>query len=339
MQLKKLLRPACSLVILAVLARRLDWDKVADAFAHLHWGLWLLGVLLYVVTQVASSLRWQWLSRPLGFERPLAHYFAFYFIGMFFNLGLPTSVGGDVVRAWYLDAGSGRRMGAFLSVFVERLSGLLVLVIIACVADLLCPVPLPVWIHLTVWGLAGGAVVALAALFIVGRLRWPFVRFRALHDRLARFNKQLCAALLLYIRLPRLLIVTTLLSLAVQAGNVVLVWLIAVALGADVPFFFCWILMPVVALLTLLPIFFNGMGVREEATAMMLAPLGVGKDMAVALAVLWFFAQVTASLGGVGFYLFGRYPRFSAAKVKDEVVSDQQPEVQGPDAEVNDHAA
>jgi uncharacterized membrane protein YbhN (UPF0104 family) len=139
-------------VILAVLAWRTDWHQVGEAFAHLRWGLWLLAVPLYVLTQVVSSLRWQWLSRPLGFDRPLRHYFAFYFIGMFFNLVLPTSVGGDVVRAWYLDGGSGRRLSAFLSVFVERLSGLMVLIVIACVADLLCPVPLPARIHWTVWG-------------------------------------------------------------------------------------------------------------------------------------------------------------------------------------------
>jgi hypothetical protein len=326
-------------VILGVLAWRIDWHQVADAFAHLHWGLWLVGVLLYVLTQVVSSLRWQWLSRPLGFQRPLGHYFAFYFIGMFFNLVLPTSVGGDVVRAWYLDGGSGRRMNAFLSVFVERLSGLLVLVVIACVADLLCPVPLPARIHLTVWGLAGGAVLALVALFLFGRLRWPFARFRTLHDKLARFNRQLSAALLLYLRRPRLLLATTLLSLLVQAGNVVLVWLIAVALGADVPFSFCWILMPVVALLTLLPISVNGMGVREGATVLMLAPLGVGYDTAISLAFLWFFAQATAGLGGLGFYLFGRYPRFSAAKVSQSGMDGQELEACEAKGEVNDHAA
>ncbi len=42
------------------------------------------------------------LSGVLGFGGSLARYLAYYFIGMLFNLFLPTSVGGDVVRAWYL---------------------------------------------------------------------------------------------------------------------------------------------------------------------------------------------------------------------------------------------
>ena len=49
------------------------------------------------------------LAGPLGFRQPLRRFVAVYFVGMFFSLALPTSVGGDVVRAWYLDGRSGRR--------------------------------------------------------------------------------------------------------------------------------------------------------------------------------------------------------------------------------------
>src|SRR5262249_16706501 len=98
----------------------------------MHLGFWMGAVALYVGAQVVSALRWRWLAEPLGFRRPLAEFTAFYFIGMYFNLFLPTSVGGDVVRAWYLDGGSGRKLPAFLSVFVDRFSGLLVLLVLAC---------------------------------------------------------------------------------------------------------------------------------------------------------------------------------------------------------------
>src|SRR5207244_2735510 len=86
--------------LLALLAWRTDWARLSAAFAGLRLNFWLAAVGLYVLTQVVSAVRWQMLSRPLGFEQPLSHYVGFYFIGMFFNLFLPTSVGGDVVRAW-----------------------------------------------------------------------------------------------------------------------------------------------------------------------------------------------------------------------------------------------
>ena len=88
---------------------RTDWAQVADAFARLRPGPWLAAAAVYTAAQVVSAWRWQLLARPLGFDRPLRNFAGFYFIGMFFNLVLPTSVGGDAVRAWYLDGRPSRR--------------------------------------------------------------------------------------------------------------------------------------------------------------------------------------------------------------------------------------
>jgi uncharacterized membrane protein YbhN (UPF0104 family) len=299
----------------ALLAWRTNWHQVAESFAHLHWGLWLLAVLVYVGCQAVSSLRWQAMARPLGFDGPWRRFLAFYSIGMFFNLVLPTSVGGDVVRAWYLAGGRGRRMDAFLSVFVERLSGLLVLLFIACTAAAVCPLPLPVWVPWTVWALTAAGLVSLPVLVGLAHLPCPWSRLRGPHARLVRFGDQLRAAGRLYLRYPRLVLGTTLLSGLVQAGNVVMVYLIGRALGAPVPASYYWIVAPLVALLTLLPVSLNGMGIREGAMVLLLAPVGVGSGTAVSLAFLWFAACTVVSLGGVGFYLAGGYPRPAADPV------------------------
>ncbi len=297
------------MVLLGLLAWRTNWQQVADAFTHLHWGIWLLAVGIYVLTQVVSSLRWQWLAQPLGFRQSLDQFVGFYYIGMFFNLVLPTSVGGDVVRAWYLDGGSGRRMAAFLSVFVERLSGLMVLLVIACVAAAVCPLSLPAWVPWSVWGLTACGLLAALALPVIARVPWPGGRFPRLHSRLVRFSAQLTAVLRLYWQNPGVLASTTFLSAVVQAANVLVVWLVGRAIDAPVPASFYWILVPLVAILTLVPISVNGMGVREGATVVLLAPLGVGSGTAISLAFLWFLTYTVVSLTGVGPYLYGRHSR------------------------------
>src|SRR5262249_23657533 len=159
----KTIRIGVSAVLLAYVAWHTDWDKVGQAFARLRVGLWLAAVALLLVTQVVSALRWRVLARALGFERPLRQLTGIYFIGMYFNLLLPTSVGGDVVRAWYLDGGSRRRLAAFASVFLDRVSGLLVLLTMACVALVLSPLDLPAWVSLFVWGSVGVSLTAVAA--------------------------------------------------------------------------------------------------------------------------------------------------------------------------------
>ena len=61
------------------------------------WQGWLAAVACYGCAQMVSATRWQRLARPLGFRNRLWEFVSFYFIGNFFNLLLPTSVGGDVV--------------------------------------------------------------------------------------------------------------------------------------------------------------------------------------------------------------------------------------------------
>jgi uncharacterized membrane protein YbhN (UPF0104 family) len=300
-----------SLILVSVIAWRLDWEQVRSAFATLDVRLWLAALGVYLLAQIASALRWQLLARPLGLSGGLGRYTAFYFIGMFFNLVLPTSVGGDVVRAWYLarQAGpappAGRRTAAFLSVLADRANGLAVLIAVACAGLGFCPVTLPAWVIGTVAGMGAAVVAGLAVLPLLPHL----------HSRLPDRPRvqQAVGGAIVYLRHGRCLAAATLLSLVVQLANVVIAWLIARGLHLEVPIAYCCIFMSVVAVLTLLPISVNGMGLREWGTVLLLNPLGVGSAEAVTLSLLTFAVQALASLTGCGFYLFGRFPRFTPA--------------------------
>jgi uncharacterized membrane protein YbhN (UPF0104 family) len=301
----KYVRLAVSLGLLGWVAWRTDWEQVGQAFGQLRAGWWLAAAGTLVLAQLASAARWRLLAMPLGFRRGYSSMAGFYFIGMYFNLVLPTSVGGDVVRAWYLDGRSGRRLPAFLSVFLDRLSGLAVLLALAVLGVLLSPRPLPAWVHLSVWGAAGAAVLGLVLLPLVARLRvGASRRARTVLDGLAA------------VRSPRLLVSSTLLSAVVQAANVVLVWMVGQAIAAPVPGSYYWVLVPMVSLLTLLPSI-NGVGVREQAMVLFLAPLGVGEGTALTLSFLWFAVGVAVSLAGGLVYLFGRFPAPPADEAAD----------------------
>jgi uncharacterized membrane protein YbhN (UPF0104 family) len=312
--------------LLGLLAWRLDWRQLAEAFAQLDARFWALAVLAYVFTQVVSSLRWQMLSGPLGFRAPWRHYLSFYFIGMFFNLLLPTSVGGDVVRALYLANGPREqarpaRGEAALSVFADRASGLAVLVALACAAGWLCPRPLPGWMTAVLLGLGGCTVLGLASLPglpLVGKL--PVIGPRL---------GLLIEASGVYLRRPGLLVGATLLSVVVQWGNVVFVWLVALGLGLDVSLGYLSVVVPLVALLTLLPVSVGGVGLREFGMMVLLAPVGVGESKAVTLSLLTFAASAAVGLVGAGLYLFGQYPRYAVTSMEGS--SDADPHRGGAD--------
>jgi uncharacterized membrane protein YbhN (UPF0104 family) len=294
----KWLRPIVSAGLIGFLAWRTNWEQLGHAFSGMNPALWAGAFGLYVLSQVISAFRWQLLARPLEIDGSVTQFTGLYFIGMFFNLVLPTSVGGDVIRAWYLDSRSGRRMAAFLSVAIDRVSGLMILLLVACVAVVLYPFALPPLVTGSVWGMAGGLAVAFFLLPVL-------TRYLRLLDRLARLQQDVVA----FLRRPRLLIGTTVLSFGVQAANVLLVWLLGLAIGVSIPAAYYWVFVPMVSLLTVLPISLNGMGVREGCTALFLAPLGVSADTAVCLALLWFTVLAAASLCGGVVYFVGYYPR------------------------------
>jgi glycosyltransferase 2 family protein len=288
------IRIAVSALLLIVIAWRTDWNAVAEEFAHLRVEMWLMAFSLYVLAQIASARRWQLFARALGFEHTLPQYCGYFFIGLYFSLVLPTLVGGDVMRIWYLDGGSGRKRSALGSVFLERVNGLLVLIATACLGVLISPVELPGWIVASVWGIAGCAGLGLASVPILKR--WQ----RLSSER--RHQLQLFADLM---RAPKTLFEASVMSILVQACGVLILWCLGLGLGVDVPLAYYCVLVPMVSLLMLLPISVNGMGVREAGIVLFLLPLGVAESAALSLAFLWFITGVAVSLIGGVVYLCG----------------------------------
>jgi len=273
---------------------QIDWQPITSALRTTHAGWFLAALLLYGVAQVVSSYRWGLLAQPLGFHAPLTRYVGLYFVGMFFSLFLPTSMGGDVVRAWRLAGGAAdsRRapQRALLSVFSERFCGLLALVLLACVVAACAAGQLPAWMLLAVAGLGAGSLTGLALLPLVGR--YSVTARKAMQAlSLSRGERGRWGAAFG-------------LSLLVQAAAVLEVWFLARALALPASLLVCGVVVPLVSLLSLLPVSVNGIGVREASLVLLLAPAGVDSAAAVSLGVLWFCLLLVASLPGGLIFLF-----------------------------------
>src|SRR5215217_7423435 len=95
--------------------------------------VWLLaGFLVYGVIEILAAVRWRWLLLVQGIELGWARLFALIFIGIFFNFFIPGGTGGDVVKIFYLlKETPGQRGPALLSVFVDRVIGVVTLALFA----------------------------------------------------------------------------------------------------------------------------------------------------------------------------------------------------------------
>ena len=113
-----------------------------------------------------------------------------------------------------------------------------------------------------------------------------------------------------------MLFIVTSLSVFVQVGNVVVSWLVGEALNLPIPVGYYAVLVPLVSLVATFVPTVGGLGAREFATVVLLrpAPFNIPETNAFTLSMLAFLAAVVSSLGGLIFYLFGRFPRYDGAK-------------------------
>lgn len=98
-----------------------------------NWPLLTLGLALYLLAFVLVGVRWWWLLRIASIQMGLFAVERLTFLGLFFNNVVPGTVGGDLVKAYYVARGHSRKTTVLVSVFADRaigLFGLLVLCIL-----------------------------------------------------------------------------------------------------------------------------------------------------------------------------------------------------------------
>jgi uncharacterized membrane protein YbhN (UPF0104 family) len=210
---------------------------------------------------------------------------------------LPSGFGGDAVRAWL----AGRRAGALsritASVLMDRVVAAWALVGVGAVAVLLASPRLPGVVItaclLSAAAVAGASVILLAQpparMLSRASSRWP---------QLSAAIAGVAEALAGYRGRRRLLAGAIAISLASQLCVVLGAYLLARALGLQVPVGLLAACIPVALLATTVPSSINGLGIREAVFRVLLVPPGIPASKAVAFSLLTVIAAAVVSLPG-----------------------------------------
>jgi uncharacterized membrane protein YbhN (UPF0104 family) len=306
---KIVLQLGVSAIAVGLIARRVDLRESAHLVAGARTSYVLGAVALYALGQVLSAYRWRLIGLSVGLVDSFAHYVRYYFIGMFFMFFGPSTLGGDLVRSLYLAENAGSRARAFNSVLFDRLNGLVVLVAIGAGAFLLfrgsyADLPQPLFYVTVAFG--AGIFLAWWLAPVLVRLLLPP------QHRLRRFVEHDLGP---FWRDRGMLIGASAVSLVFHFVQIATQFVVARALGLDVPFTYICIFHPLVSALAAIPITLSGIGLREGGYLLFLQKIGVPQASAVAFGALWFLVIVVSSLlGGVVFVATGaRLPRFRRA--------------------------
>ncbi len=111
--------------------------QMAEAIRNADYRWVGMGVLAYVVVEIAAAFRWHILLKVQKIRLSLPRLSALFFIGMFYNQFLPGGTGGDIIKSYYLlKETPDKKAGALLAVVFDRFIGLVALV--AITATLIC---------------------------------------------------------------------------------------------------------------------------------------------------------------------------------------------------------
>lgn len=308
-----LLKILVSVGLLVFFFTRIHIERFFNTFASADFSYIILALLVYFVSQVLSALRWKVLARPLGFDGPFKFFLNCYLIGMFFNLFAPGTVGGDVSRVYYLaregernrqKAWSGSTMHAAVSVFVDRLVGMIVLVWLGALGLALFPeYHIPSTVRLVTFALALGFVLAGVLVPVLRRILSV-----GSHPMLVKFRVALGTYRDDWHTIPQAIG----LSFAVHLIQAWIHVMIGRAIHIEIPFSFCIIIYPLVGTFASLPISINGFGLREGGYLLLLTLIGINSEKSIAFGLLLFLVVAADSLIGGVVYLLKKSPATSA---------------------------
>ena len=292
-------------VLLAVLYRNVDVPAFMTALVGLRWGWLPLIYALFLMNTTLSTWKWKMLLASDGVSVPLSSLLSSYLIGTFFNLFLPSSIGGDSYRV--VDASRhGGAAKSFASVFADRLTGFLALAIWGLLFSAIGWSRLPdkriLWLPVLVFGLMAGLVFALV------QRTWLAAVLRAFRiDRLKKidaFLHRFLDSMAGYHANRALLAKVFSISLFFQMMAIVIIFCISQALGWQVPFIYFSIFVPLITLGEALPISIFGIGVRDSLYVFFFAQGGATREQALSMALVYVLITLVYSLlGGVLFLL------------------------------------
>jgi uncharacterized membrane protein YbhN (UPF0104 family) len=280
---------AISFAFLYFVLSKTGIGQVFSTLKDMSFPIFISAILLYILAQSISTLRWKLLLPGVLGVRKL---FSLYMIGAFFNTLLPGVIGGDTVKGFYLYQAIGKGSLTLASIFMDRYIGFVVLIAICAIAF---PFGYKYFQGSRIeWLLPLVMLCFIIASFLIFGLRLG-KRIKILSGFYDYFHS--------YRNQKKVIIKTTLLSVLIQLSGIFAVYILAIGIGQHIPFLACLIFLPLIILFTTLPISISGLGVREGAFVLFFGLIGIKPEVATAISLSWFVTMTVGSLLGLVEYI------------------------------------
>ncbi len=309
-----LLKAGITLGLFYTLVTRIDLNATVGLMAATDWRS-VLGIVGVMVLQVIVAVfRWYRIMISKGVHISVRRSARYFWLGLFFNQLLPSSIGGDAIRGYCL-VRDGQSVGrATLSVLLDRILGMAGLVVLIALA-------IPYAMNLInnpemQWGMMSALLVVIAgfiAILFIDIFTRRFSSWRVMKGltTLASDARQLLGS--------RQGLGLVLFSVLIHILSIVVVGMLSSALSIKVDWIALTVIVPITTLLITIPLSIAGWGVREGVMVVGLGYVGIAPEEALALSILYGLLTLVVALPGVLVWLTD--PAVRSLKVNKEAVS------------------
>lgn len=299
---------ALTLILFFWLYNKADAPAIAQALTQLAAGTVGLALALHVFAFILGGYRWWILLRFAGVQTPFNQVLPSYYLGIFLNNFLPSSMGGDIARIIHLNLRGFQAKNLILSTLIDRAVGLTSVLVLATAGAFLAAGNLHDSIAGKLLLLLSACAAGLVVFVAFPQSRWAIANWRH------RFREHKWWVALLdavslarnYCTRPKLVFSTFALSLAAQSLVIGTYYVLGRDLGVPLSFGQYFPIIAAVFFAASLPISMGGLGVREAALVMLLVKGGADSQTAIVLALSYFGILVSSSIPGMLTFFFGR---------------------------------
>lgn len=281
------IKTTVSLGFLAFVFTRINLSQVWIQIQYLSWPFIVFALLYYTGCQWLSCLRWLVVLRSSGHSAPMSSLLSSYFAGMFLNIFLPGALGGDVYRVYRVAKETKDSEVALVSVLLERFTGLAALSALALLG-------LPpafrlvgrwdiVLLFMTCIGMLVGVVLLISSpkLLIWAEPWLEKFRLSGVATRCAKIQ----ILLRKFAQHRQALALSMGLSLLLQLAIVYYHYLVAQQLKIPISYLELLVFIPIIVVVTLLPISLGGLGLKEGLWVYLFSRVGLTAEQALLLSL------------------------------------------------------
>lgn len=298
--LKLIIKILITAAILALIARSIDLSSVFSVVRNMPPEYLIFALVMQLLSAALASYRWYLIMRRLKFGQGPLFYLKSYLKGSFFNQALPGGIGGDAYRVLECSRMGNGKKAAFYGVLLDRILGLIGLLLLNLIANIAYPNLLPVAIFHILNAIALGGIVAVIVFALVGKIdRFAEFKFtRHLHEISADMRR--------VYHDQRAILLHSVISILIHFISMLAVYFIGMGVGLHYDLLTFLVLVPPVMLLTIAPISLAGWGVREGGMIGLFLLIGADKTLVLSMSVLYGLILLAASLPGLYLFLMNR---------------------------------